>query len=117
MASQLKFKVPFVSLFLVYLVGWANAAGECGHTPINAAATSLSPCLVAASNVRAKVPPSCCTKVIALIKSAPKCLCTVLLSPLAKKAGIKPAIAITVPKRCNIRNRPAGKKCGRYTVP
>ncbi|CAA3017000.1 Hypothetical predicted protein [Olea europaea subsp. europaea] len=117
MASQLKVTAPFVCLFLVYLVGWADAAGECGRTPINAAATSLSPCLGAASNVRAKVSPACCTKVNALIKSAPTCLCTVLLSPLAKKAGIKPAIAITVPKRCNIKSRPAGKKCGRYTVP
>ncbi|CAI9768469.1 unnamed protein product [Fraxinus pennsylvanica] len=117
MASQLKVTVPFVSFFLLYLVAWANAAGECGRTPINSAATSLSPCLGAASNVRAKVTPACCTKVNALIKSAPRCLCAVLLSPLAKNAGIKPAIAITIPKRCNIRSRPAGKKCGRYTVP
>ncbi|KAB9640733.1 hypothetical protein FH972_027053 [Carpinus fangiana] len=94
-----------------------DGAGECGKTPIGSAASSLSPCLSAAGNGRAKVPATCCTKVSALIKTAPKCLCAVLLSPLAKKAGIKPAIAITIPKRCNIRNRPAGKKCGRYTVP
>lgn len=89
-----------------------GAAGECGKTPIRSAATSLSPCLSSARNVRAKVPPTCCTKVGALISTAPKCLCAVLLSPLAKQAGINPAIAITIPKRCKIRNRPAGKKCG-----
>ncbi|KAB5544912.1 hypothetical protein DKX38_013024 [Salix brachista] len=89
-----------------------NAAGECGKTPIRSAAASLSPCLSAAGNARAAVPPSCCSKVGSLIKTAPKCLCAVLLSPLAKQAGIKPGIAITIPKRCNIRNRPAGKKCG-----
>ncbi|KAG5240572.1 non-specific lipid-transfer protein [Salix suchowensis] len=94
-----------------------NAAGECGKTPIRSAAASLSPCLSAAGNARAAVPPSCCSKVGSLIKTAPKCLCAVLLSPLAKQAGIKPGIAITIPKRCNIRNRPAGKKCGRYTLP
>ncbi|KAG2701710.1 hypothetical protein I3843_06G052700 [Carya illinoinensis] len=94
-----------------------NAAGECGKTPIRSAAASLSPCLSAAGNARAKVPPTCCTKVGALIQTAPKCLCAVLLSPLAKQAGIKPAIAITIPKRCNISNRPAGKKCGRYILP
>ncbi|KAI9075733.1 hypothetical protein K1719_042349 [Acacia pycnantha] len=37
--------------------------------------------------------------------------------PATGNAKINPAIALTVPKRCNIRNRPAGKKCGRYTVP
>jgi hypothetical protein len=89
-----------------------NAAGECGKTPIRSAAASLSPCLGAAGNARAAVPPACCSKVAALIKTAPKCLCAVLLSPLAKQAGIKPGIAITIPKRCSIKNRQAGKKCG-----
>ncbi|CDP05424.1 unnamed protein product [Coffea canephora] len=108
---------------LVYLVAshaifqQASAAGECGRTPINGAATSLSPCLGAARNARARVTPICCGKVNALIRTAPRCLCAVLLSPLAGKAGINPAVAITIPKRCNIRNRPAGKKCGPYTVP
>ncbi|KAF5939635.1 hypothetical protein HYC85_023894 [Camellia sinensis] len=89
-----------------------GAAGECGKTPLPSAAASLSPCLAAAKNAAAKVPPTCCTKVYALLKTAPKCLCAVLLSPLAKQSGIKPAIAITIPKRCNIKNRPVGKKCG-----
>ncbi|KAM5566572.1 non-specific lipid transfer protein GPI-anchored 15 [Rosa sericea] len=107
-------------VFLVatqFFVEEVGAAGECGRTPIRSAATSLSPCLSAAGNARAKVPPTCCTKVGALVKAAPKCLCAVLLSPLAKQARINPAIAITIPKRCNIRNRPVGKKCGRYVVP
>ncbi|XP_057495875.1 non-specific lipid transfer protein GPI-anchored 2 [Actinidia eriantha] len=95
----------------------AGAAGECGKTPIQAAAATLSPCLAAAGNAKAKVPPTCCTKVNALIKTAPKCLCAVLLSPLAKQAGINPGIAITIPKRCSIKNRPVGKKCGSYIVP
>ncbi|KAF7850704.1 hypothetical protein BT93_L5088 [Corymbia citriodora subsp. variegata] len=99
------------------LVQEASAAGECGRIPIGSAAASLSPCLGAAKNARAKVPPACCTKVNALIRTSPRCLCAVLLSPLAKQAGIMPATAISIPKRCNIRNRPAGKKCGRYTVP
>ncbi|KAK6931713.1 Bifunctional inhibitor/plant lipid transfer protein/seed storage helical domain [Dillenia turbinata] len=99
------------------LVHEVGAAGECGKTPVTTAAASLSPCLGAAGNAMAKVPPMCCTKVTALMNTSPKCLCAVLLSPLAKKAGIKPGIAITIPKRCNIKNRPVGKKCGRYTLP
>ncbi|MED6112931.1 hypothetical protein PIB30_066222 [Stylosanthes scabra] len=94
-----------------------ESAGECGRTPIGSAAASLSPCLGATKDVRAKVPPACCARVSALLRSSPRCLCAVLLSPLAKQAKINPATAITVPKRCNIRNRPAGKKCGRYTLP
>ncbi|XP_044488816.1 non-specific lipid transfer protein GPI-anchored 15-like [Mangifera indica] len=113
-------RVSIVALFLVVLVGskgFVDGAGECGRTPIRSAATSLSPCLSAAGNAKARVPPLCCSKVGALIKTAPKCLCAVLLSPLTKQAGINPAIAITIPKRCNIKNRSAGKKCGKYTVP
>ncbi|KAG4170539.1 hypothetical protein ERO13_A12G153300v2 [Gossypium hirsutum] len=94
-----------------------EAAGECGKTPFRSAAVSLSPCLGAAGNAKAKVPPACCSKVGALLKASPRCLCAILLSPLAKQAGIKPGIAIGIPKRCNIRNRQAGKKCGSYTVP
>ncbi|KVH96129.1 non-specific lipid-transfer protein 4-like [Cynara cardunculus var. scolymus] len=121
MASTTSF--AFATLFIAYLLAAPTfvtevaAAGECGRTPIRSAALSLSPCLGAGGNARAKVPPMCCTKVNVLIKTAPKCLCAVLLSPLARKAGIKPAIAISIPKRCNNKNRPVGKKCGRYIVP
>lgn len=90
----------------------AEGAGECGKTPIGSAAASLSPCLSAVNNVKAKVPLACCARVGALLRTAPKCLCAVLLSPLAKQAKINLATAITIPKRCNIKNRPAGKKCG-----
>ncbi|KAG9156397.1 hypothetical protein Leryth_023027 [Lithospermum erythrorhizon] len=116
----------FVTCIIVsYMLLAAAAAGRgrggggnaCGKTPIRSAALSLSPCLGAAQNPRAKVAPACCSKVNALIRTAPKCLCAVLLSPIASQAGIKPAVGIAIPKRCNIRNRQAGKKCGRYIVP
>ncbi|KAF5737787.1 non-specific lipid-transfer protein 4 [Tripterygium wilfordii] len=120
MATNMKVCLVCMLVFLLapnVFISEIEAAGECGRTPIKSAVASLSPCLAAAKNGRARVPPICCTKVGALIKTAPRCLCAVLLSPLAKQAGIQPAIAIGIPKRCNIRNRPAGKKCGRFTVP
>ncbi|KAE8654728.1 protein XRI1-like [Hibiscus syriacus] len=113
----------FVVLF-VFMVSFdalvrdvGAAGGACGRTPIRSAAASLSPCLGASRNARAKVPPACCAKVGDLIRASPRCLCAILLSPLAKQAGIMPGVAIAIPKRCNIRNRQAGKKCGRYIVP
>ncbi|XP_057544361.1 non-specific lipid transfer protein GPI-anchored 15 [Amaranthus tricolor] len=112
--------ITLLALFLLtsnILFKTCNAARECGKTPIPAAAASMTPCLAAARNTRARVTPPCCSKVTALIKTAPRCLCAVILSPLARQAGINPGIAITIPKRCNIRNRPIGKKCGRYVVP
>ncbi|KAF5763239.1 putative lipid-transfer protein DIR1 [Helianthus annuus] len=121
MASKAYFLFAHMIVYLLAtktLITNVNAAGgPCGKTPIQSAALSLSPCLTAGGNAKAKVPPMCCTKVNALINTAPKCLCAVLLSPLAIKAGIKPAIAISIPKRCNIKRRPVGKKCGRYIVP
>lgn len=50
--------------------------------------------------------------VVAKLKTSPKCLCAAILSPIAKNAGANPAIAVIIPKRCNIKNRPIGKKCG-----
>lgn len=108
----------FMVTMLVFLLAsktlvWeVGGAGECGRTPIGSAAASLAPCLAATRDARAKVPPACCAKVGGLLRMSPRCLCAVLLSPMAKQAKINPAIAITVPKRCNIRNRPVGKKCG-----
>ncbi|WMV24465.1 hypothetical protein MTR67_017850 [Solanum verrucosum] len=88
------------------------AGGNCGNAP----AASLVPCLGAAKNAKAKVPPICCGKVGALLKTSPKCLCAAILSPIAKNAGANPAVAVTIPKRCNIKNRPIGKKCGMNKV-
>ncbi|XP_020229989.1 lipid transfer-like protein VAS [Cajanus cajan] len=122
MVRDMKVRALFVTVVVLVLASEevileAEGAGECGRTPIGSAAASLSPCLGAVSNVKAKVPLACCARVGALLRTAPRCLCAVLLSPLAKQAKINPATAITIPKRCNIRNRPAGKKCGRYTLP
>ncbi|XP_009777451.1 non-specific lipid transfer protein GPI-anchored 15-like [Nicotiana tabacum] len=120
MASKV-YNICIVAI-LVYLltisnsfIPQANAAGKggCGNAP----AASLIPCLGAAKNGRTKVPPACCGKIGALLKTSPKCLCAALLSPAAKNAGVNPAIAVTIPKRCNIKNRPVGKRCGRYVVP
>lgn len=120
MAFNLKAcSVAFVFALLATsgFINEVGAAGECGKTPIQSAAASLSPCLSAAGNAAVRVPAPCCAKVTTLINTNPRCLCAVLLSPIAQKAGIKPGVAITIPKRCNIRNRPAGKKCGGFVVP
>ncbi|KAF8021069.1 hypothetical protein BT93_G1480 [Corymbia citriodora subsp. variegata] len=84
----------------------ASADGECGSIPINVEFARLSPCLVAARDAQAKVPPLCCDRVQTLIRTNPRCLPAVFLSPLAKEAGIIPAAALSIPKRCNISNRP-----------
>ncbi|KAF8021067.1 hypothetical protein BT93_G1478 [Corymbia citriodora subsp. variegata] len=85
----------------------ASADGECGSIPINVAFARLSPCLVAARDAQAKVPPLCCDRVKRLVQTNPRCLSAVFLSPLAKEAGIIPAAALSIPKRCNISDRPA----------
>ncbi|KAM3327710.1 non-specific lipid transfer protein GPI-anchored 15 [Capsicum galapagoense] len=123
MTSNYIYKIYFIATLIYFLatisntpiLPQANAATgiSCGNAP----ATSLAPCLGAAKNGRTKVPPMCCGKVGSLLKTSPKCLCAAILSPIAKNAGANPAIAVTIPKRCNIKNRPIGKKCGRYIVP
>ncbi|KAL6327316.1 hypothetical protein AAG906_018769 [Vitis piasezkii] len=59
---------------------------------------------------------SCCLQV-KKIGQNPDCLCAVMLSNTAKSSGIKPEVAVTIPKRCNLADRPVGYKCGAYTLP
>ncbi|PAN27589.1 hypothetical protein PAHAL_5G090100 [Panicum hallii] len=94
----------------------AHGAGECGRAPVDQVALKLAPCAAATQNPRAAVPPACCAQVRAIGRN-PKCLCAVMLSGTARKAGVKPAVAMTIPKRCAIANRPVGYKCGPYTLP
>ncbi|KAH6762720.1 Bifunctional inhibitor/lipid-transfer protein/seed storage 2S albumin superfamily protein [Perilla frutescens var. hirtella] len=94
----------------------ANAAGECPRSTPDNEAMKLLPCASAAQDANAAVSSSCCAQVKKLGQNA-KCLCAVMLSNMAKAAGINPQIAITIPKRCDLADRPVGYKCGAYTLP
>lgn len=106
--------VGFVVLVSVAAgVNRVEGAGECGKstTPDNEA-FKLAPCASAAQDENASVSQSCCAQVKKLGQN-PSCLCAVVLSNTAKMSGVNPQIAVTIPKRCNIANRPVGYKCGR----
>ncbi|PHT78709.1 hypothetical protein T459_16761 [Capsicum annuum] len=106
----------FVVGFLVLLaIIGADGAGECGRNSPDVEAMNLIPCAEAASDENASVSRSCCLQ-IQKLKQNPKCLCAVMLSNTAKSAGAKPEVAVTIPKRCNLANRPIGYKCGHATV-
>ncbi|XP_078165873.1 uncharacterized protein LOC144560523 [Carex rostrata] len=113
-----KFLALFVALVLVgaISVDKVNGAGECGTTSPDTMAFKLTPCASAAVDANAQVSSQCCSQVQTFSQN-PGCMCAVLLSNTAKSAGIKPEIAITIPKRCNLVNRPVGYKCGPYTLP
>ncbi|KAF0891868.1 hypothetical protein E2562_011267 [Oryza meyeriana var. granulata] len=95
----------------------ANGAGECGATPPDKMALKLAPCASAAKDPKSTPSSGCCTAVHTIGKQSPKCLCAVMLSNTTRTSGIKPEVAITIPKRCNIADRPIGYKCGDYTLP
>jgi Probable lipid transfer len=112
-----KYLLLAVVLVLVATIGLdlVSGAGECGKVSPDSMALKMTPCAQAAQDPKAKVSPKCCAEVQAFGKN-PRCLCAVLLSNAAKKAGIKPEIAITIPKRCNLAKRPVGYKCGRMCI-
>jgi hypothetical protein len=91
--------------------GAAEGAGECGKSSADRMALRMAPCISAADDPESAPTGSCCSAVHTIGKS-PSCLCAVMLSGTAKMAGIKPEVAITIPKRCNIADRPVGYKCG-----
>jgi hypothetical protein len=92
----------------------AHGAGGCGRVPADRVALKLASCAAATHNPRAPVSPACCAQIRAIGRN-PKCLCAVMLSGTARKAGVRPAVAMTIPKRCAIAiaKRPIGYKCGR----
>lgn len=96
---------------VVIIAAGVDGAGECGKSSPDNEALKLAPCAEAAQDENAPVSSSCCLQV-KKIGQNPSCLCAVMLSNTAKASGIKPEIAVTIPKRCNIPNRPVGYKCG-----
>ncbi|KAL8050276.1 hypothetical protein ABFS82_06G072300 [Erythranthe guttata] len=110
--------IVFVVFVLVgiFTLNGANAAGECPNSTPDMEAMKLIPCASAVQDPNSAVSGGCCAQV-KKIGQNPKCLCAVLLSNMAKAAGVKPEIAVTIPKRCNLTDRPVGYKCGAYTLP
>ncbi|KAB1217801.1 hypothetical protein CJ030_MR3G014789 [Morella rubra] len=115
MAVQRKY-IFFLVLVAILGIAGVHGAGECGKSSPDMEAFKLAPCASAAQDKDAEVSDGCCSQV-KKIGQNPKCLCAVMLSNTAKSSGIKPEIAVTIPKRCNIADRPTGYKCGAYTVP
>ncbi|KAJ4836549.1 hypothetical protein Tsubulata_013425 [Turnera subulata] len=110
-----------IAAFLLILgvagFGRVDGAGECGKgTTPDREAFKLVPCASAAQDETSQPSSQCCAQV-KRIGQNPACLCAVMLSNTAKSSGVKPEIAMTIPKRCNLADRPVGYKCGAYTLP
>ncbi|ERN00345.1 hypothetical protein AMTR_s00104p00068440 [Amborella trichopoda] len=116
MASNMKTLFIAISYLLFSNAILLGVSGDapCGNTSIFSVAWGLTSCVDAAKNPSVKPPRSCCTKTADIFsRTSASCICSVFLSPLAKQVGIKPAVAITIPKRCGLKKRPVGYKCGR----
>ena len=101
-----------VAVVAVAVAAVAEGAGECGKmTTPDMEAFRLVPCASAAQDENSSVSSRCCAQVKRIGRN-PKCLCAVMLSNTAKSSGVDPEIAITIPKRCNLPDRPIGYKCG-----
>ncbi|KAL3341741.1 hypothetical protein AABB24_025984, partial [Solanum stoloniferum] len=114
--AAMKYLLCVVGFVVLLAIAGADGAGECGRNSPDMEAMKLIPCAEAASDENASVSRSCCLQIQKLGQN-PKCLCAVMLSNTAKSSGANPEVAITIPKRCNLANRPVGYKCGPYTLP
>ena len=116
--SQILEYICLVGLLLVVNIATlarVEGAGECGNSSPDDEAMKLSPFATAPQD--GKVPVSAgCRRNAQRIGQNPNCLCAVLLFDTAKLSGVKPQVAITIPKRYNITKRPADYECGRKCV-
>lgn len=113
MKSSVNQIVLFLFVLALCIAGFhgVNAHGECGRASPEREAYKLVPCAMAGHDVNAPVSDACCAKIKQLGQN-PSCLCAVMLSNTAKSSGVKPEVAVTIPKRCNLADRPVGYKCG-----
>ncbi|XVF83803.1 hypothetical protein PTKIN_Ptkin16aG0522000 [Pterospermum kingtungense] len=121
MEATMKYICVLVFLVIMTIDGfngvdaYANY-GPCGKHDTEKEAEKLAPCAEAAKYVNAPVSERCCTVMEKKLKN-PSCLCAVLFSYTSYKAGVKPEVAVTIPKRCDIPARPVGHKCGGVKAP
>lgn len=113
MALPMKYACFLVLLVVLGIAGFkgVDAAGQCGNSSPETEAWKLAPCAAAAQNEKVGPSKGCCLQVKKLGQN-PNCLCAVMLSNTAKSSGVRPEIAVTIPKRCNLADRPVGYKCG-----
>ncbi|XP_059669496.1 uncharacterized protein LOC132314682 [Cornus florida] len=83
----------------------ADGAGPCGRASPDEEAMKMAPCAMAAQDEKATVSGNCCLQVKKIGQNL-SCLCAVTLSDTAKSSGIKPEVAMTIPKRCNLPKHP-----------
>ncbi|XP_020593827.1 uncharacterized protein LOC110033974 [Phalaenopsis equestris] len=106
--------LPLLALLLLFCttgVKRANGAGECGNVSADTVAFQMAPCALASQDANTVVSAQCCSAV-QKIGQNPKCLCAVMLLNTAKSVGVSPVVAVTIPTRCGIANRPVGYRCG-----
>ncbi|XVF23997.1 hypothetical protein REPUB_Repub13aG0088500 [Reevesia pubescens] len=121
MEAPMKYICVLVFLVIMTIAGFSRVDaygdyGPCGKHDIEKEAEKLAPCTEAAKYVNAPVSTRCCTVMEKKLKN-PSCLCAILFSSTASNAGVKPEVAVTIPKRCNIPVRPIGQKCGGVKTP
>ncbi|XP_022764265.1 uncharacterized protein LOC111309492 [Durio zibethinus] len=113
MEASMRYICVLVFLVIMAIAGFNGADGSdnyygpCGKHDIEKEAEKLAPCTEAAKYVEAPVSERCCTVMEKKLKN-PSCLCAIMFSNTARKAGVKPEVAVTIPKRCNIPHRPVG---------
>ncbi|GKB81836.1 putative lipid-transfer protein DIR1 [Tanacetum coccineum] len=115
MAASMKmlhlFTIVLVVVVLITGLSEVNGGGECGMANPEIESYKLASCASATQNENAMVSRRCCAQVKRLGKK-PQCLCAVMLAHIAKRPGIRPEFAMSIPKRCNIADRPIGYLCG-----
>ncbi|XP_022747975.1 uncharacterized protein LOC111297567, partial [Durio zibethinus] len=109
MEAPMKYICILAFLVIMTIAGFNGVEGHddygpCGKHNIEKEAEKLAPCTKAAQDVKAPVSNRCCTVMEKKLKN-PSCLCAIMFAHSAYNAGIKPEVAVTIPKRCNIAVR------------
>ncbi|MCO5581393.1 hypothetical protein L7F22_035277 [Adiantum nelumboides] len=100
---------------VIMIIMWGAVQVCSGEDPCPSSTVTdcyeLASCLPATKDENVQPTSGCCSKVKEIGSFYPDCLCACVTYRLARLMGVKPAIALSIPKRCQIEARPVGYEC------
>lgn len=107
-STGMGFSMVLVTLFSFWATT-SRAQSDCTNVII-----SLAPCLTYVSGSSSTPSPSCCSQLASVVKSNPRCLCTVLNGGSSNfGVSINETLALALPGACNVETPPVSRCNGK----
>ncbi|XP_076944388.1 non-specific lipid transfer protein GPI-anchored 5-like [Bidens hawaiensis] len=94
-------------------------SGEATHSECRSAIVSLSPCISYVCGNSSTPPAACCTQLANVVKSQPRCLCTLVSDGHGHSSSgfkINQTLALGLPAACSVETPPVSRCDGNLSI-